>query len=117
MFRNKILLLDEATASLDLRTDHLIQRTIQTSFASCTVLTIAHRIKTILDSDRIIVIDNGNIKEFDQAYPAKISRPLSLHSTGRYLRKVLLTSSSVLAAEPESPLSLLSALCSSTHLG
>ena len=63
MFRNKILLLDEATASLDLRTDHLIQRTIQTSFASCTVLTIAHRINSVMDYDKVLVLDQGQVVE------------------------------------------------------
>ena len=63
--RNKILLLDEATASLDLRTDHLIQRTIQTSFSHCTVLTIAHRLNTVMQYDMIMVLDQGLLVECD----------------------------------------------------
>ena len=63
--RNKILLLDEATASLDLRTDHLIQRTIQTCFSSCTVLTIAHRLNTVMQYDKIMVLDQGQLLECD----------------------------------------------------
>ena len=63
--RNNILLLDEATASLDLRTDHLIQRTIQTSFSSCTVLTIAHRLNTVMQYDKIMVLDQGQLVECD----------------------------------------------------
>ena len=55
--RNKILLLDEAMDSLDLRTDHLIQRTIQTCFSSCTVLPIAHRLNTVMQYDKIMVMD------------------------------------------------------------
>ena len=60
-----MLILDEATAAVDLETDDLIQATIRKEFADCTVLTIAHRLNTILDYDRIMVLDRGLIKEFD----------------------------------------------------
>ncbi|GAB6030102.1 Multidrug resistance-associated protein 1 [Chamberlinius hualienensis] len=63
--KTKILVLDEATAAVDLETDDLIQATIRKEFAECTVLTIAHRINTILDNDRIMVLSQGIIKEFD----------------------------------------------------
>ncbi|XP_076266259.1 multidrug resistance-associated protein 1-like isoform X6 [Rhynchophorus ferrugineus] len=63
--KTKVLILDEATAAVDLETDDLIQRTIRTEFKSCTVLTIAHRLNTIMDSDRVIVLDKGRIVEFD----------------------------------------------------
>lgn len=61
----RILVLDEATASVDVETDSILQRTIRSEFKDRTILTIAHRINTIMDSDRIIVLDKGEIKEFD----------------------------------------------------
>lgn len=63
--KTKVLILDEATAAVDLETDDLIQKTIRSEFKNCTVLTIAHRLNTIMDSDRVIVLDKGNIVEFD----------------------------------------------------
>ncbi|XP_012623794.1 ATP-binding cassette sub-family C member 2 [Microcebus murinus] len=62
--KSKILVLDEATAAVDLETDQLIQTTIQNAFAHCTVITIAHRLHTIMDSDKIMVLDNGKIVEY-----------------------------------------------------
>ncbi|NXV77631.1 MRP2 protein, partial [Atlantisia rogersi] len=61
----KILILDEATAAVDLETDHLIQTTIRSAFANCTVLTIAHRLHTIMDSNRVMVLQAGRIVEYD----------------------------------------------------
>ncbi|KRY33393.1 Multidrug resistance-associated protein 1, partial [Trichinella spiralis] len=63
--KTKILILDEATAAVDLETDDLIQQTIRLHFSDCTVLTIAHRLNTIIDNDRIMVLDAGRIAEFE----------------------------------------------------
>ena len=63
--KTKILVLDEATAAVDLETDDLIQRTIRSEFSDCTVVTIAHRLNTILDNNRVMVLSQGEIVEFD----------------------------------------------------
>ncbi|XP_024152521.1 canalicular multispecific organic anion transporter 1 isoform X2 [Oryzias melastigma] len=63
--KSRILILDEATAAVDLETDDLIQNTIRKEFAHCTVLTIAHRLHSIMDSSRVMVLDAGKIVEFD----------------------------------------------------
>ncbi|XP_030750791.1 multidrug resistance-associated protein 4-like [Sitophilus oryzae] len=63
--KNKIIILDEATANMDLHTDKLIQSIIQESFAECTVLTIAHRLYSFTNSDKVLVVEDGQIVEFD----------------------------------------------------
>uniref|UniRef100_A0A3Q3IG20 Multidrug resistance-associated protein 1 n=1 Tax=Monopterus albus TaxID=43700 RepID=A0A3Q3IG20_MONAL len=63
--KTKVLVLDEATAAVDMETDNLIQSTIHSQFEDCTVLTIAHRLNTIMDYTRVLVLDKGEMAEFD----------------------------------------------------
>ena len=62
----KIIVLDEATAALDQKTEDIIQKSIDNYFKNSTVFSIAHRIKCVLDFDRIMVFDEGKLKEFDE---------------------------------------------------
>ncbi|CAF0879243.1 unnamed protein product [Adineta ricciae] len=66
--KNKILVIDEATANVDHKTDELIQTSIRRKFVNCTVLTIAHRLRTIIDSDKILVLSHGQVVEFASPY-------------------------------------------------
>jgi len=66
----RIIVLDEATASVDSETDEKIQKMIRTNFADATTITVAHRLDTIMDSDRVLVLDSGTVAQFDT--PAKL---------------------------------------------
>ncbi|KAJ7014305.1 ABC transporter C family member 3-like [Populus alba x Populus x berolinensis] len=68
--KSKVLVLDEATASVDTSTDNLIQQTLRQHFSDCTVITIAHRITSVLDSDMVLLLSNGLIEEYDS--PARL---------------------------------------------
>ncbi|RIA81176.1 P-loop containing nucleoside triphosphate hydrolase protein [Glomus cerebriforme] len=66
--KSKIILMDEATASIDFAMDDKIQKMIRREFVDCTILCIAHRLRTVIDYDRILVLDQGNVIEFDSPY-------------------------------------------------
>ncbi|XP_019059099.1 PREDICTED: ABC transporter C family member 7-like [Tarenaya hassleriana] len=68
--KSKVLVLDEATASVDTATDNLIQQTLRQHFSNCTIITIAHRISSVIDSDMVVVLNQGLIEEHDS--PARL---------------------------------------------
>lgn len=68
--RNRILVLDEATASIDSSTDAILQRIIREEFSNCTVITVAHRVPTVIDSDMVMVLSFGKLLEYDE--PSKL---------------------------------------------
>ncbi|CAK8565711.1 unnamed protein product [Lathyrus sativus] len=73
--KSKILVLDEATASVDMAMDNIIQQTVKQHFSDCTVITIAHRITSILDSDMVLFLSEGLIEEYDS--PKKLLKDKS----------------------------------------
>ncbi|KAJ1849327.1 hypothetical protein LPJ70_000539, partial [Coemansia sp. RSA 2708] len=81
----RIIVLDEATADVDLDTDRNIQRLIRDEFQDSTVLTIAHRLETVMGSDRIVVMDKGRIVE--------VGKPDELIEKGGYFAELVQTSS------------------------
>lgn len=95
--RNKILVLDEATANVDLETDALIQEAIRTKFNDCTVLTVAHRLNTIIDMDRVLVLDAGKVVEYDEPFILLTEKPNGyftgmIKETGEQMSQLLLSS-------------------------
>ena len=78
---NKIVIFDEATGKIDGNTDKEIQRIISEDLQECTIITISHRLDTILDCDRVIVLDQGEIKEFDNV-------SVLLNKTGGLLKQL-----------------------------
>ncbi|KAI9161635.1 hypothetical protein LWI28_019201 [Acer negundo] len=70
--RSRILVLDEATASIDNATDMILQKTIRTEFADCTVITVAHRIPTVMDCTKVLAVSDGKLVEYDE--PMKLMK-------------------------------------------
>merc|ERR1712205_127567 len=80
--QSRVLMMDEATASVDMDSDALIQKTVREAFSECTTLTIAHRLNTIMDSDKILFLDSGKVSEYDD--PQTLLR----NATGDFSRLV-----------------------------
>lgn len=71
----KILVLDEATANVDMETDNVIQQKLRTEFQKSTVILIAHRLATVIDADRILVMNNGVGEEYDHPFRLLVNDP------------------------------------------
>ena len=98
--QSKVIVMDEATAAVDVETDAAIQRTIREEFKGATCLTVAHRLNTILDSDRVLVLEQGRVVEFDTPQ-ALLAQPT------RYILHTLPFVSENESAMPSNTLSLL----------
>jgi len=83
--RNKILVLDEATASIDSATDAILQRVIRQEFEECTVITVAHRVPTVIDSDMVMVLSYGMLLPYYSILLFSIFS--SQYSAGYYYRE------------------------------
>lgn len=77
--KNKIVILDEATANIDIQTEQTIQKLIKESFKDCTMIVVAHRLQTIIASDRVLVLDHGKVAEFDS--PEELRKNPESHFT------------------------------------
>lgn len=80
--KDRVLVLDEATANVDHKTDELIQRTIRSEFRACTVFVVAHRLNTIIDSDCILVLDKGLLMEYGSGHEL-------LNKSGGYFKSMV----------------------------
>ena len=99
--KTRILVLDEATANVDLETDNLIQQKLRTSFESSTVILIAHRLATVIDADRILVMDKGRGEEFDHPFKLLVNDPANdteITNTDGLLAKMVLATGQETAA-------------------
>ena len=97
MSKNKILVLDEATANVDRRTDQLIQETLERSFVDGTIIAVAHRLETIMNSDFVIVMGNGKVLEHDSPAGLLVNRAgyfADMAKSGGYLEKTACSGSS-----------------------
>ena len=80
MRKNKVVVLDEATANIDIVTEKKIQELIEQEFSDSTVITIAHRLNTIIKSDRVLVLSHGQVLEYDS--PGKLMENPESHFSG-----------------------------------
>jgi len=102
---SRIICMDEATASVDIQTDCLIQEMIRSQFQDCTIITVAHRLHTIMDSDRVMTLRDGKLVEFDK--PITLIRE---HPDGLFAGMVAATNDASLIQLAEGKMSVTQAL-------